>query len=40
MEVLNREIDGFAADMQYTFNNYPELGEAIMELWEMTDSGV
>lgn len=40
METLNREIDTFADDLMYTFDNYPELGEAIMEMFELTDGRV
>lgn len=40
MKTLDVEIDKFATDMQWAFNEYPELGEAIMELYEITDGRV
>ena len=40
MDTLNREIDTFINQLDYSFKNYPELGEAIMELYELTDGRV
>jgi hypothetical protein len=40
MKTLDAEIDKFANDMQWAFDNYPELGDAIMELYEVTDGRV
>ena len=40
MQTLNTEIDQFADELAYSFKRYPELGEAIMELYELTDGRV
>lgn len=40
MKTLDAEIDKFATDMQWAFEEYPELGESIMELYEITDGRV
>ena len=40
MDTLNGEIDTFINQLDYSFKNYPELGEAIMELYELTDGRV
>ena len=40
MKTLDSEIDKFATDMQWAFDNYPELGDSIMELYEITDGRV
>lgn len=40
MEVLNQQIDQFGDELAYSFKQYPELGEAIMELYELTDGRV
>ena len=40
MKTVDVEIDKFANDMQWAFDNYPELGDAIMELYEVTDGRV
>lgn len=40
MKTLDAEINKFANDMQWAFDEYPELGEAIMELYEITDGRV
>lgn len=40
MKTLNTEIDRFANDLKWAFDNEPELGEAIMELYEITDGRV
>ena len=37
MDTLNQEINTFTDQLQYSFKQYPELGEAIMELYELTD---
>ena len=36
MEILNREIDQFGDELAYSFKQYPELGDAILELYELT----
>ena len=40
MKTLDAEIDKFANDLKWAFDNEPELGEAIMELYEITDGRV
>ena len=37
---MNQQIDQFADELAYTFKQYPELGEAIMELYELSDGRV